>query len=139
MYLQHTIAIMRDNEFHLDISLFLFWIIKKKGRAKKKKKKRRKKKKKKRKKIIETFVKFHRRFFFVIITFAKREKETIAQRSSSAYIKNLNISKKPSRSLEEINDDDIRLRLHTQKYLRNRLLRNLRPHVLRVSALVQVP
>lgn len=38
MYLQHTIAIMRDNEFHLDISLFLFWIIKKKGRAKKKKK-----------------------------------------------------------------------------------------------------
>lgn len=131
MYLQHTIAIMRDNEFHLDISLFLFWIIKKKGRAKKKKKKR--------KKIIETFVKFHRRFFFVIITFAKREKETIAQRSSSAYIKNLNISKKPSRSLEEINDDDIRLRLHTQKYLRNRLLRNLRPHVLRVSALVQVP
>lgn len=129
MYLQHTIAIMRDNEFHLDISLFLFWIIKKKGRAKKKK----------RKKIIETFVKFHRRFFFVIITFAKREKETIAQRSSSAYIKNLNISKKPSRSLEEINDDDIRLRLHTQKYLRNRLLRNLRPHVLRVSALVQVP
>ena len=95
--------------------------------------------KKKRKKIIETFVKFHRRFFFVIITFAKREKETIAQRSSSAYIKNLNISKKPSRSLEEINDDDIRLRLHTQKYLRNRLLRNLRPHVLRVSALVQVP
>lgn len=130
MYLQHTIAIMRDNEFHLDISLFLFWIIKKKGRAKKKKK---------RKKIIETFVKFHRRFFFVIITFAKREKETIAQRSSSAYIKNLNISKKPSRSLEEINDDDIRLRLHTQKYLRNRLLRNLRPHVLRVSALVQVP
>lgn len=129
MYLQHTIAIMRDNEFHLDISLFLFWIIKKKEELKKKK----------RKKIIETFVKFHRRFFFVIITFAKREKETIAQRSSSAYIKNLNISKKPSRSLEEINDDDIRLRLHTQKYLRNRLLRNLRPHVLRVSALVQVP
>lgn len=95
--------------------------------------------KKKKKKIIEIFVKFHRRFFFVIITFAKREKETIAQRSSSAYIKNLIISKKPSRSLEEINDDDIRLRLHTQKYLRNRLLRNLRPHVLRVSALVQVP
>lgn len=29
MYLQHTIAIMWDNEFHLDISLFLFWIIKK--------------------------------------------------------------------------------------------------------------
>ena len=103
------------------------------------KKKKEELKKKKRKKIIETFVKFHRRFFFVIITFAKREKETIAQRSSSAYIKNLNISKKPSRSLEEINDDDIRLRLHTQKYLRNRLLRNLRPHVLRVSALVQVP
>lgn len=128
VYLQHTIAIMQDNEFHLDISLFLFWIIKKKEALKKKKKK-----------IIETFVKFHRRFFFVIITFAKREKETIAQRSSSAYIKNFNISKKPSRSLEEINDDDIRLRLHTQKYLRNRLLRNLRPHVLRVSALVQVP
>lgn len=128
VYLQHTITIMQDNEFHLDISLFLFWIIKKKEALKKKKKK-----------IIETFVKFHRRFFFVIITFAKREKETIAQRSSSAYIKNFNISKKPSRSLEEINDDDIRLRLHTQKYLRNRLLRNLRPHVLRVSALVQVP
>lgn len=127
VYLQYTIAIMQDNEFHLDISLFLFWIIKKKEALKKKKKK-----------IIETFVKFHRRFFFVIITFAKREKETIAQRSSSAYIKNFNISKKPSRSLEEINDDDIRLRLHTQKYLRNRLLRNLRPHVLRVSALVQV-
>ena len=38
MYLQHTIAIMRDNEFHLDISLFLFWKKKKKGRTKKKKK-----------------------------------------------------------------------------------------------------
>lgn len=113
-----------------------------------KKQKRRKKKKKKGgylqeyKKATELYFSSKRFLRFLLSTRQnEREKETIAQRSSNAYIKDPNMSKKPSRSPEGINDDENIRRLRTQKILRNHLLlRGPRESALaQVSSPVPVP